>query len=114
MTIVERRCPRCAIKRTVQLAEWGGFCFNCRLQLDVPARVAEVASTAQREAPDQTAAYAFDAAELVRLERYRAAIQRRIYTDWPSTRHAGTVSGGPSSHQIACTNSATCWLCVNG
>ena len=70
----------------MHLAEWGGFCFNCRFQLDGDARVAPGSALAR------DAAYAFDPVELVRLERYRAAIQCRVYTDWPaSTRYASTV-----------------------
>ena len=88
MIIVDRRCPRCATKWTVHLAEWGGFCFNCRLRLDGPPRIADVDSGVVGRAPDRAAAYAFGPVELVRLERYRAAIQRHVYTDWPTTRES--------------------------
>ena len=76
MTIEQRPCPRCAIRRTARLGTWGAFCFNCHLHLasgkvDVPIRPAEVPP------------YRFQPAELVRLERYRAAVQAGLYTDWP-------------------------------
>ena len=70
MTIVERTCPRCTIKRTVQWGRWGAFCFNCRLHLDGTAS-------------SSTMAYRFQPAELVRLKLYRAAIAHGVYSDWP-------------------------------
>jgi hypothetical protein len=30
--IQERTCPRCAIKRTLNVFAWGSFCCNCKLQ----------------------------------------------------------------------------------
>jgi hypothetical protein len=76
MMIEQRPCPRCATRRTARLGTWGAFCFNCRLRLasddgDVPIRPAEVPP------------YRFQPAELVRLERYQAAVQAGLYTDWP-------------------------------
>jgi hypothetical protein len=69
--------PCCAIRRTVRL-EWRAFCFNCRLWWDRPAGTAA--------APDQEPIpYPFDSAQLLRLERYRAAIYGGLYTDWPAT-----------------------------
>jgi hypothetical protein len=47
------------------------MCFNCRLRLDC-ADGAKV--------PLQAAQYVFTPAEIVRLERYRAAIQAGLYT----------------------------------
>jgi len=90
MTIVERRCPRCAIRRTLWLAEWGAFCCNCRLQWRNPA------PTCDGKAPaNATTADAFEPAELLRLELYRAAIREGIYTDWPAT-----PPGAPSSTRV--------------
>jgi hypothetical protein len=77
MTIQERRCPRCAIRRTINLAHWGTFCFNCRLQWGTQG-AAEVAAV---EAP--LARYQFTPAELARLEAYRGAVRAGLYTDWP-------------------------------
>ena len=79
MTIVEFRCPRCAIRRTVRVGHWGGFCFNCRFAWDRPAS-ADAASVPSG-APVQSALGLFGPAELLRLERYRAALQAGLYTD---------------------------------
>ena len=81
MTIVEQRCPRCAIRRTLSLGEWGAFCCNCRLQWNAPARTRDIDfRTRTADANPQP----FEHAELARLERYRMAIERGIYTDWPA------------------------------
>jgi hypothetical protein len=60
------------IRRTVQYGQWGSICFNCRLRWrgDVPVQLVVVAP-------------AFGAAELRRLEIYRAAVRAGFYTDWP-------------------------------
>lgn len=88
MTIVDTKCPRCATNRTVQWAQWGAFCFNCRLHWDrstwgSPAIDAGLA--------DRTMPYAFQPAELARLYRYRAAIQGGVYSDWPAA-HGNSAS----------------------
>ncbi|HYY89767.1 MAG TPA: hypothetical protein VFA49_13290 [Chloroflexota bacterium] len=70
--IQEQRCPRCAIRRTVQYGGWGSICFNCRLRWRGDRPVELVTATA------------FSAAEWRRLEIYRAAVQAGFYTDWPS------------------------------
>jgi len=82
MTIIERRCPRCAIRRTVSLGEWGAYCWNCRHQWDIPLRPGNIDRT------ERTSAFPFEPAELVRLERYRVAICKGIYTDWPAATPA--------------------------
>jgi hypothetical protein len=76
MMIEPRPCPRCAIRRTARLDTWGVFCFNCRFRLDggevdAPMRPSEVPPCRLQPA------------ELARLERYRAAVQAGLYTDWP-------------------------------
>jgi hypothetical protein len=59
-----RPCPRCQNQRT---ARFGAvrFCFNCRSQPKVGARIA----------------YPFTTAELARLHAYRAAIRAGLYSD---------------------------------
>ena len=76
MMIEQRSCARCAIRRAARLDTWGAFCFNCRLRLD--GGEVEVL-TGPAEVPPSR----FQSAELVRLERYRAAVQVGLYTDWP-------------------------------
>lgn len=76
MTIEDKPCPHCNIRRTARLGSWGSICFNCRLPLDAAASVAE------RTAPP--ANEIFTPAELARLESYRAAILAGLYTDWPA------------------------------
>jgi hypothetical protein len=75
MTIEQKRCPRCAIKRTANLGTWGTFCFNCRSRLD--GRELRPLPPVSEDAP-----YAFSGAELLRLQHYRAAIQAGLYSDW--------------------------------
>jgi ribosomal protein L37AE/L43A len=60
--IQERRCPRCAIKRTLRLAHGTSFCFNCRSQWEAPI-------------------YPFKPDELARLELYRVAVRAGFYSD---------------------------------
>jgi hypothetical protein len=76
MMIEQKRCPRCAIKRTANLGSWGSFCFNCRARLDGRALKALLPVS-------EPVAYEFHGAELLRLQRYRAAIQAGLYSDWP-------------------------------
>jgi hypothetical protein len=84
MTIQYVRCPRCAIRRTVRLGTWGAFCFNCRLQWDtLPAAQPATGVAGSTPPPVQ---YPFAPAELIRIERYRAAVQAGLYSDWPFPR----------------------------
>jgi hypothetical protein len=76
MTIREMRCPRCGIRRTINFGHWGSMCLNSRLHWGTQASV-EVAPTAAARVH-----HPFTPAELVRLERYRAAIQAGFYTDY--------------------------------
>lgn len=76
MTIEDKPCPRCNIRRTARLGSWGSICLNCRRPLTVAA------STAEPVAPP--ASDIFKLAELARLESYRAAILAGLYTDWPA------------------------------
>jgi len=87
MTIIEHRCPQCAIKRTVRLGEWGAFCFNCRLQWGggSPALVSEPNTSVPTGNFDHNSVYSFEPAELLRLDAYREAILKGLYTDWPNT-----------------------------
>ena len=71
--IVQHRCcPRCAIRRTVRLAD-GSFCYNCRLlwrdELSLTYAPGELA-------------YVFTAHDTARLIMYRSAVQAGFYTDW--------------------------------
>ena len=77
MTIQEGRCPRCGIRRTLTLGHWGSMCLNCRLHWGSQAS-SDVATAAAAWVH-----HPFTPAELVRLERYRAAIRAGLYTDWP-------------------------------
>ena len=81
MTIVEFRCPRCAIRRTARLGEWGRFCFNCRLRWHGEVAPAD-AALAPHTVPFAATRYPFGPHELRRLEWYRAAIQNGLYGDW--------------------------------
>ena len=67
MIIQDQRCPRCHIKRTVQLYRLN-HCFNCQYQW------------ARRECP---VSYPFTQRELERLMTYRGAVRAGIYSDWP-------------------------------
>ena len=87
--IVEKHCPRCAIRRTVWLGQWGSFCHNCRLQWDFPAPAVEAGVGISQASRVETAAHAFSPAELTRLGHYRAAIRHGVYTDWPAMPEAG-------------------------
>ena len=79
MTIEERRCPRCNIRRTVRLGTWGSVCLNCRRPFERVASAQPVALPAKR---------LFTAAEMARLESYRDAILAGLYADWPAqTNH---------------------------
>ena len=70
MRIEERiSCPRCGQRRVIERTRRAYLCFQCRH-----------AFTADPEA----AAWKFTADELRRLRAYRAAIQDRFYTDWPT------------------------------
>jgi hypothetical protein len=89
MIIMEQRCPRCAIRRTARLGASRSLCFNCGLKWGRPASATEAA--ALRVAPAQTLSYPFSPAELVRLERYRAAIQAGVYTDYGPSAHRTTA-----------------------
>jgi hypothetical protein len=78
--IQERRCPRCGNRRTAYLGTWGSICFNCGLHLDAaPPRVPS-------EVCPEPATHPFTPAELLRLERYRAAVQAGLYSDWRRLR----------------------------
>ena len=81
MVIQQSRCPRCAIRRTVRLGARGAFCFNCRLQWDTE-RAAHQGMKAAGSTPPPLQ-HPFVPAELIRLERYRAAIRAGLYSDWP-------------------------------
>jgi hypothetical protein len=79
--IVEKRCPRCAIRRTGWLGQWGSFCYNCRFQWDCPAPATEARASSGQSTPIETAGYSFSPAELMRLVNYRAAVRHGLYTD---------------------------------
>ena len=89
--IVERRCPRCAICRTMRLGQWGSFCHNCRLQWDRSVTAAEAVASASQVTPVDAAAYSFRPVELMRLTHYRAAIRHGLYTDWPAVAEKQTL-----------------------
>ena len=77
MNVQHKRCPRCRIKRTVQMGTWGLVCFNCRRPLEwAPAEIPTVV-------PERRAEELFTPAELERLSCYRGAILAGLYTDWP-------------------------------
>ena len=80
MTIMDQQCPRCGIRRTADLQNWGLFCFNCRLRWcsSTPAAEAAAFQVVSLEPP-----HPFGPHELLRLERYRAAIRAGLFTDWP-------------------------------
>ena len=86
MTVQERACPRCEVHRTFRL--WGGrsLCANCRFKWRNPELV-------RRESGLNTepAAAGFNPVELARLQTYRMAVARGVYTDWPFTDAALSV-----------------------
>jgi len=84
MTIVERRCPRCAIRRTAELRGWGRFCFNCRLRWGAQMQLTDNADAETRDVGVEPP-YMFGPAELLRLERYRGAVRNGVYSDWSTT-----------------------------
>lgn len=87
MTIVERTCPRCAIKRTVRWGESGALCFNCRLHWDcTPSSTAAINKGSGGSTAERTMQYPFRPAELLRLKSYRAAIHNGVYSDWQAAR----------------------------
>jgi hypothetical protein len=81
LLIQEQHCPRCAIRRTVHLADGSSFCFNCRLHWSVcmTAYPAEDHTLSTPPPPLQP----FTGPEQVRLMKYRAAVRAGLYTDWP-------------------------------
>ena len=81
--IVEGRCPRCAIRRTMWLGNWGSFCHNCRLQWNRSVTAGEAGASDSQVTPVDAAAHSFRPIELMRLAHYRAAIRHGMYTDWP-------------------------------
>jgi hypothetical protein len=81
MIIQQARCPRCAIRRTVRFGVWGAFCFNCRLQWDAQRTAHQAMGVARSTLPPVQ--HPFAPAELIRLERYRAAVRAGLYSDWP-------------------------------
>jgi hypothetical protein len=85
MTIQEQRCPRCGIKRTVWLGEWGSFCFNCRLRSGDRHEVA-------RPAAPPPPSPCLSPAGLARLATYRAAVRAGFYSDWPTRDTTSTGS----------------------
>ena len=88
MTVQEQRCPRCGIKRTAWLGEWGSFCFNCRLRWGDRSEVARPPALPSMAAPQPPPW--FGPAEVVRLAVYRAAVRAGFYTDWPTQGPAAT------------------------
>ena len=65
MMIEERRaCPRCGNRRRVLRGAGRAYCFNCRLESEIP-----------------TGPVPFNDAELARLRLYYAAVWARFYTD---------------------------------
>ena len=81
MTVQERQCPRCSIRRTLRYGGASSFCANCRLQWD--AAPASASSRVQAWPAPRLAAYPFTPRELDRLGIYRAAVRAGLYTDWP-------------------------------
>lgn len=83
--VQERACPRCAIQRTVRVADGSSFCFNCRLQWRSDQ------SQANHHLPaDSVAASAqFDLIQQARLVIYREAVRAGFYTDALATAAVG-------------------------
>jgi hypothetical protein len=79
MTIVEQRCPRCAIQHTVRFGHLGSYCFNCRFRWHASGCTTRVQSPMHFHVME----YPFGPAELTRLENYRAAVKAGFYNDWP-------------------------------
>jgi hypothetical protein len=88
MMVEEQRCPRCGIKRTVQLSTWGRFCFNCRTRFGL-----SVAEWPQRLVRTEKPEYGFSPDELLRLEHYRAAIAAAFFTEWPELSYSTKRTG---------------------
>jgi len=80
MVIVERPCPRCAIRRSVRFGQLGSYCFNCSFRWNVLASATPIALPVHVD----VAEFAFRPAELGRLEVYRAAVRVGFYNEWPS------------------------------
>ena len=65
LTLWDRACPRCRIRRTVRVGMSDqALCFNCRHRWDTRL------------------ATPFSRAELARLSVYRRAVQVGFYSDW--------------------------------
>jgi hypothetical protein len=79
MTIVERPCPRCGIRRSVRFGRLGSYCFNCKFRW----HGSDSATPITRPRHVRVAEYPFGPAELTRLEIYRAAVQAGFYNEWP-------------------------------
>ena len=95
-TIQEHPCPRCANRRTVQIAS-ASFCFNCRLYWGSQwSKVSGAAVESRQEPP-----YPFTAAETARLTMYRAAIHAGFYSDQSAPRRCS--ASATSSGCGACT-----------
>jgi hypothetical protein len=77
--VQERSCPRCAIRRTVRVADGSSFCFNCRLQWRTDKLLEDhsgVVLTGSSVALEQ-----FDLTQQARFVIYRAAVRAGFYTD---------------------------------
>jgi hypothetical protein len=80
--VQERSCPRCAIRRTVRLADGSSFCFNCRHQW--PTQQVAGDHTGRGLAAPSPPPEPFGLTERARLAIYRAAVRAGFYSDWPA------------------------------
>ena len=81
MTVQDRACPRCEVHRTFRL--WGGrsLCANCRFKWRNHEPIG------REPEPLMTR---FNTVEYARLQTYRMAVARGVYTDWPLTDAASS------------------------
>src|SRR5260370_28644150 len=78
--ILQEACPRCRISRTAELGtSHVVFCFNCKLRVAV--RVPTVIRTQQTCEYREPPPYEFSVSERLRLEAYRGAVRRGMYSD---------------------------------
>jgi hypothetical protein len=101
MTVQERACPACRIRRTLRL--WGGrsLCANCKCQWPARQIPGECASI-----PDP-----FTSGELARLRNYRAAIASGLYTDSLSSAPVRPAASGTNTQVIWSRRSHPCPTC---
>jgi len=96
MSVQERPCPACGIRRTLRLWRHRSLCANCKHQWPARHSLGEFTPSPH---PPANAIHPFTASELARLRSYRAAVASGLYTDsLPSARYVAEGRDPDSGH----------------